>query len=62
MPTVLSKGMFILEGAADQSAVDQIPGSESQVFKSFYIMPKFGRNLESIFAEHNYKFSDKTVF
>lgn len=25
-------------------------------------MPKFGRNLESLFTEHNYKFSDKTVY
>ena len=63
VPTVLSKGMFILEAPAQDSMSDQNPSADcSQVFKSFYIMPKFGRNLESLFAEHNYNFSDKTVY
>jgi len=56
-PSVVSKGMFILEKPSQAHMENR-----DKAFMSYYVMTKYGRNLENIFAEHNYKFSSKTIY
>ena len=56
VPQVVSKGMFIWERPGQPVNEDG-----EKPFMSFYVMPKYGRNLDSIFEQSDSLFSAKTV-
>jgi len=71
VPVILIKGMFILEKPSnDPSAVvsstdfddeSELQMSEDKKFLSFYVMPKYGQNLEQLFTHYNNHFTTKTI-
>lgn len=69
VPVILSKGMFILEKPSNNPETNntdfdedsELQMSEDKKFLSFYVMPKYGLNLEQLFTRYNNKFSSKTI-
>ena len=59
IPQVVSKGMFVLDDPGDQMVAES--NEEGKSFMSYYVMPKFGRNLENLFHDFDCVFSDKTI-
>ena len=59
IPVIVSKGMFILEkpsqdllampNSTDFDDNSELQMSEDKKFLSFYVMPKYGNNLEQLF-------------
>jgi len=49
-PKVLLKGVFVQE----EKDLNQL--------MSYYVIPRYGKNLENIYDDFNQKFSTKTIF
>ena len=45
----------------DESIIEESI-QDGKIFMSYYIMPKYGRNLDSYFNQFNMNFSNKTIF
>jgi len=61
VPTIISKGMFILEKPSEQMQSTS-DSKDDKSFMSFYVMPKYGRNLDTIFNHYSNKLEPKTIF
>ena len=63
-PLVVSKGMFILQKdnmEMEEDSNDMNGESPGKQFMSFYVMPKYGKNLETYFNQYNQRFRPKTI-
>ena len=66
VPEIIAKGMFISElpeGAGNHdepNSDDSYDLRDTKQLMSYYVMEKYGKNLESMFTQFDQKFSDKT--
>ena len=69
IPPIIDKGLFLLSKTPDKqysSGTNNFSDSfnefeDQKEIYSYYVMPKYGKNLEHLFEKFNQQFSSKTI-